>query len=285
MTQKKTIFIAGNELANKAISQLETPIKKAAALKPGLAIIQVGDDPASTLYVEKKIAACKAIGINTFSFKFSVNSGEHEIINKIIVLNSQDDVHGIMVQLPLPKPLSSFSVCNSIAPSKDVDGLTATNIGKLALGQPQFIPATVKAIIHIIEHIKLCLRGLNVVIIGNSNIIGKPLALLMANALATVTICHKESYDIATKVKAADIVVSAIGKRNIIQAEWIQEKAVVIDVGIIREKDTVYGDIDSSKVICKAITPVPGGVGPLTIAMLMQNTMIAYNNTIRPYAK
>ncbi len=239
-----------------------------------LAVIQIGNDEASTVYVGNKKKACEYIGIHSLSYELSEETTQDKLLDLIEELNQKEEVHGILVQLPLPKHIDENAVIHAISPKKDVDGFHPQNVGALSIGESGFISCTPAGIIQLLKRSGIEIAGKHCVIIGRSNIVGKPMAMLLLRENGTVTICHSKTKDLAKLTKQADILVAAIGKPKFITKEYIKEGAVVIDVGIHRmENKKLCGDVDYDDVIDKvsAITPVPGGVGPMTIAMLMYN--------------
>lgn len=249
--------------------------------KPGLAVVMAGDNPASKIYVSNKEKDCKEIGFYSEIHKLPENVEEKEIADLIDKLNNNKKIHGIIVQLPLPQHLNSTKITNLISPEKDVDGFTFVNMGKLLTGKPGFIACTPKGCMHLINLSGQPTEGKNAVVIGRSNIVGKPMAILLMHANATVTICHSKTKNLSEITKNADILVAAIGKEKMIKSDMIKNGAIVIDVGMNTDKDgKLCGDVDFESVKEKAsfITPVPGGVGPMTRAMLMQNTYEAFVN-------
>lgn len=274
--------IDGKKIASSLLSELQQRIQSRHA-KPGLAVIQVGTNPASTCYVEHKRQACQAIGIKSFAYDLAENTTENTLIDLIQTLNSNPAVHGIMVQLPLPKHLHTQRICNTIATHKDVDGLSSANLGKVVTDEPdRIIPCTPKGILWILEAIAFPMRGSHCTLIGASNIVGKPLALELTHRGATVTICHKDTPNLATAIATADCVISAIGKPGVIQTTWLKPSSTIIDIGIHKTSTGICGDIDyaSAAQVVQHITPVPGGVGPVTVAMLMNNTVEAYFKSV-----
>lgn len=249
------------------------------AKKPGLAVILVGDDPASHVYVGNKIKACEEVGIESYEHRMPAESTEQQIRHVIKNLNSNPDVHGILMQLPLPDHLSDVQerLVQTIAPEKDVDGLTTINAGKLFLGLSDgLVPCTPQGSLLLIKSVKDNLSGLNAVVIGRSNLFGKPMAQLLLQENCTVTTAHSRTKDLASVCRQADILVAAVGRPKMVQADWIKPGAIVIDVGINRlDTGKLCGDVDYANAINVAgsITPVPGGVGPMTIACLLQNTL------------
>ena len=267
----------------KAISmQIKEEIKKeAASLKEQgknvtLAVIQVGDNPASCVYVRNKKKGCEYIGIGSLSYELKEETTQEELLSLIRELNAREDVNGILVQLPLPAHIDEDTVIREIDPKKDVDGFHPQSVGALCIGQPGFVSCTPAGIIELLKRSGVLLEGKECVILGRSNIVGKPMALLMLRENATVTIAHSRTKNLAEVTKRADILIVAIGKPKMITREYVKEGAVVIDVGINRDQNNkLCGDVDFDDVapVCSAITPVPGGVGPMTIAMLLNNCM------------
>lgn len=265
----------------KAISaQIKDELKeKVAELKTqgievSLAVIQVGADPASSVYVRNKKKACEYIGIRSLAYELSEETTEKELLDIIDELNGRKDVNGILVQLPLPSHISEEKILNRIDPTKDVDGFHPQNVGALCIGKPGFVSCTPAGIIQLLKRSGISIEGKECVVIGRSNIVGKPMAILLLRENGTVTITHSRTKDLKEVTKRADILVVAIGRPKMITAEYVKEGAVVIDVGIHRNEDNkLCGDVDFDSVepVCSAITPVPGGVGPMTIAMLMNN--------------
>lgn len=246
--------------------------------RPGLAVILVGDDPASQVYVRNKVKACGEAGIHSVLETYPASLTEDELLARIAALNADPAIHGILVQLPLPAHLNAQRVIEAIAPQKDVDGFHVANAGALLVGQPGFWPCTPYGCMKMLEHIGCELRGRHAVVVGRSNIVGKPMALMLLQASATVTICHSATADLAHHTRQADVLVAAVGKPRMITAEMVKPGAVVLDVGINRLPDgKLCGDVDFDGVrqVAGWITPVPGGVGPMTIAMLLLNTVQA----------
>jgi len=246
--------------------------------KPGLATVLVGDNPASKVYVSRKNVACKQYGFYSREIQFAESTTQKELLETIGELNNDPLVHGILVQLPLPPQIDENAVLNSISPSKDVDGFHPYNLGRLFSGDPTFVPCTPRGIMQLIKSTGIELEGKHAVVIGRSNTVGKPVAILLLQENCTVTICHSRTKNLGEEVKRADIVVAAVGKPKLVTAEMVKEGAIVIDVGITRlQEGKLIGDVDFDGVKEKAsfITPVPGGVGPMTIAMLLQNTFEA----------
>lgn len=239
-----------------------------------LAVIQVGNDPASSVYVNNKKKACAYIGIDSLSYELPEETTQEELLALIDELNQKKEVNGILVQLPVPKHIDEKTIINAISPKKDVDGFHPQSVGSLCIGQPGFVSCTPAGIIELLKRTNVDISGKHCVVIGRSNIVGKPMALLMLRENATVTVTHSKTKNIKEITKQADILIVAIGKPKYVDASYVKEGAVVIDVGIHRNEDNkLCGDVDfeSVKTIASAITPVPGGVGPMTIAMLMKN--------------
>lgn len=265
----------------KAISaQIKAELKeKVASMKAEgtqivLAVIQVGADPASSVYVRNKKKACEEIGMGSLSYELPEETTEEELLNLVKELNERKDVNGILVQLPLPKHIEEEKILNAIDPLKDVDGFHPMNVGALCIGKKGFVSCTPAGIIQLLKRSNIEIAGKECVVIGRSNIVGKPMALLLLRENGTVTVTHSRTKDLKEVTKRADILVVAIGKPKMITADYVKEGAVVIDVGIHRNEDNkLCGDVDYESVApkCSAITPVPGGVGPMTIAMLMNN--------------
>ena len=266
-------------------------LKAANKKLPHLAALLIGNNPASETYVASKVKNCEAVGITSTLIRFEDSISEAELLDKIKELNENDDVDGILVQLPLPKHISEEKVINTIIPSKDVDGFHPVNVGKMVLGFPSFISATPYGILLLLKHYKIETNGKSVVVIGRSNIVGTPISILLSRNAdygnATVTLCHSRTKNINELCRHADIIIAAIGKPNFVTADMVKENAVIIDVGINRVKDetkksgyALTGDVDFENVSSKAgyITPVPGGVGLMTIAALLMNTYTACIN-------
>ncbi|OGQ05472.1 MAG: bifunctional 5,10-methylene-tetrahydrofolate dehydrogenase/5,10-methylene-tetrahydrofolate cyclohydrolase [Deltaproteobacteria bacterium RIFCSPLOWO2_01_44_7] len=254
---------------------------KAKGIQPGLAFILVGDNPASQIYVNNKKKACDEVGITNFLEKLPGDISQTGLLKKIEALNEDPRVHGILVQLPLPKHLDTNAILNRIHPKKDVDGLHPNNLGKLYLNLPGLKPCTPQAVIAMVESTGTDIKGKDACVVGRSSIVGRPAASLLVQKDATVTLCHSQTKNLAEKIGAADIVVAAIGKPEFVKGDWIKKGAVVIDVGINRlPNGKIVGDVDFESAQKKAdfITPVPGGVGPMTIAMLLKNTLEACKN-------
>lgn len=272
--------ISGKEVSEEIKEQLTGEVEelKKQGIFPGLAVIIVGDDTASRVYVNNKKKACERIGIYSEEYALSADTSEDEILNLIDELNKKDTISGILVQLPLPKHISEKKVIERINPQKDVDAFHPVNVGKIMTGDYDFVPCTPAGIMELIDKSGVLVEGKECVVIGRSNIVGKPMAMLLLHRNGTVTVCHSRTKNLKEKTKNADILVAAVGKPNFVTGDMIKEGAVVIDVGINRlENKKLVGDVDfeSAEKVAGAITPVPGGVGPMTIAMLMKNTVKA----------
>jgi methylenetetrahydrofolate dehydrogenase (NADP+)/methenyltetrahydrofolate cyclohydrolase len=280
-------IIDGKQVAAEMQAELKAEVAqlKSEGIVPGLGVILVGDDPASQSYVTAKERACAELGIYSDDNRLPANTTQKELIALINKMNADPKINGILVQLPLPKHLNEGEVLLAISPDKDVDGFHPTNIGKMVAGQPAFLPCTPHGVIKLLQRNGVKIEGANVVIVGRSNIVGKPLANMLIqknkNGNATVTVCHTKTKDLASHTRQADIIIAAAGKPNTITADMVKDGVVVIDVGVNRIKDAtkksgfrLAGDVDFEKVKEKAslITPVPGGVGPMTITMLLYNT-------------
>ncbi len=256
----------------------EVAVLKNKGVTPGLAVIIVGDDPASRVYVNNKKKACEQLGMFSVEYTMPANTTEEELLSLIKDLNCDPQINGILCQLPLPKHLNEELVINTIIPEKDVDAFHPQNVGKIMLGDYDFLPCTPAGIMEMLKYENIDITGKNCVVIGRSNIVGKPMAMLLLHKNATVTICHSKTQDLAGVCRQADILVAAVGRANFVTADMVKEGAVVIDVGINRlENGKLCGDVNFAEVEPKAsyITPVPGGVGPMTIATLMKNTLTA----------
>jgi len=250
---------------------------------PGLAVVQVGGDAASSVYVANKRKACAKLGIASFSHDFDEDVSQAELDALIDELNADERVDGILVQLPLPEHLSADSIIDRIDPDKDVDGFHPANIGRLAIRRPGLRPCTPYGVMRLLEDTGRDLKGMEAVVVGASNIVGRPMALELLLAGATVTVCHRFSQNLAEHVRRAELVVVAAGKPGLVKGEWIRDGSIVIDVGIHRREDgTLHGDVDFEAASARAgyITPVPGGVGPMTIAMLMHNTVSSWRRRL-----
>jgi methylenetetrahydrofolate dehydrogenase (NADP+)/methenyltetrahydrofolate cyclohydrolase len=246
-------------------------------VKPGLATILVGEHPPSKLYVKLKHWASKRVGIYSEDHKFPETAAQREIIELIGKLNKRPEIHGILVQLPMPKHIDERTVMMHIAPEKDVDGFNPLNMGKMFIGREGFVPCTPEGIVRALEHYDIDPKGREVVVVGHSNVVGKPAAMMLLNRNATVRICHVFTKDLKSHTTEADILIVATGVRGLIKADMVKEGAIVFDVGITWMDDKVYGDVDFEDVLpkVKLVSPVPGGVGPMTIAILMEHTLAA----------
>lgn len=274
-------LIIGKLVSAEVRKSLQNEIKEfisETGVTPGLAVILVGNNPASAVYVRNKHKACLEVGINSYEITMPEETTEEELLSKINELNQDKNVHGILVQLPLPKHISEDKVINSISPEKDVDAFHPANVGKIVSGKYDFIPCTPAGVMELLHFYNVEISGKECVVIGRSNIVGKPMALLLLAENGTVTICHSRTKDLKEVTKRADILVVAIGKANFVTADMVKPGAVVIDVGINRLDDgKLAGDVDFDAVseVASMITPVPGGVGPMTITMLLKNTLTA----------
>lgn len=277
---KMAKILSGKEVSARIKSELRDEVAelKTKGIFPGLAVVIVGNDPASRVYVNSKKKACEELGIYSEEHALSAEATEAELLALIDALNKKDEVNGILVQLPLPKHINEENIINAIDPKKDVDAFHPVNVGKIMIGNYDFVPCTPAGVMELIHESGIEVAGKECVVVGRSNIVGKPQAMLLLHENGTVTICHSRTKNLKEAVSRADIVVAAVGKPNFITGDMIKEGAVVIDVGInrIAEKKLV-GDVDfeSASKKAAAITPVPGGVGPMTIAMLMRNTVKA----------
>ncbi len=281
------MVIDGKQLAEELRNRLKEKISKIdIKKKPGLTVILIGEDPASQIYVKNKEKFANEIGINSKVLRFNTDITEEKLKDEIKKLNLDENVHGILVQLPLPKHINQRDIIETIDPKKDVDGFHPINVGNLSSGNDAMIPCTPLGCFYLIKKVVKNLSGLNAVVIGRSNINGKPMTQLLLRENCTVTIVHSKTKNIEAVCKNADLVVAAVGIANMVKADWLKKDAVVIDVGINRieidGKKKLVGDVDFENVKdkVKAITPVPGGVGPMTIACLLENTLKAYNNII-----
>lgn len=283
-------LIDGNLLSKKLRAEIATrsAILTAKGVRPGLAVIVVGDDPASQVYVRNKVKACEDVGFHSVLERYPAELDEAQLLARIATLNADPSIHGILVQLPLPKHIAADRVLEAIASEKDVDGFHVANAGALMVGAPLFKPCTPYGCMKMLESIEYPLRGARAVVIGASNIVGKPMAMLLLQAGATVTICNSKTKDLTAHTKEADILVVATGKPKMITGNMIKPGSVVIDVGINRLPDgKLCGDVDfdTAKYVAGWITPVPGGVGPMTITMLLMNTLEAVERSMKPASK
>ena len=271
-------LLDGKKLANKIRGELAKKVKEN-ELKPNLAVILCGDNEASKIYVNIKSKYCKEVGIDFQEYIFDKDVTEKELLELIEKLNNDKNINGILVQYPVPKQIDLQKVANKILPEKDVDGFNPYNIGLLNIGNPNFIPCTPYGIMKLFEEYNIDLVGKKAVIIGRSNVVGKPMAECLLNAGSTVTVCHTKTKDLKSELLNADIIISSAGKRNLVTADMVKDGAIVIDVGTNRDENgKICGDVDYENVKNKAsyITPNPGGVGPMTVAMLLNNVVKAY---------
>ena len=280
-------LLDGNALSKKLRAEIaaRSAIVTAKGVRPGLAVIVVGDNPASQVYVRNKVKACEDVGFHSVLERYHAELGEEELLARIATFNADPSIHGVLVQLPLPEHISTERILEAIAPQKDVDGFHVSNAGALMVGHPEFRPCTPYGCMKILESIDYPIRGARAVIVGASNIVGKPMAMMLLQAGATVTICNSKTRDLAHHTKDADILVVATGKPKMITGDMVKTGAVVIDVGINRLPDgKLCGDVDfdTAKYIAGWITPVPGGVGPMTITMLLMNTLEATEKASKP---
>src|SRR3989338_5884936 len=269
-------IIDGNKIAKEIIENIKNKVKSMKE-KPGLALVMVGNNPASEVYVNFKEKDSKEAGFYCERYNLDEKTSEMDLLNLITILNNNPKIHGLLVQLPLPKQIDEKLITDYILPHKDVDGFTSLNLGNLLSEKTILAPATAIAVIHLIESTGTKIEGKNAVVVGRSNIVGKPVALMLLEKNSTVTVCHSKTKNISEFTKKADILVAAAGKPKLITKEMVKEGAVVIDVGINRVNGKIVGDVDFENVkqVAGFITPVPGGVGPMTIAMLMENTLKA----------
>jgi len=280
------MIIDGNKIAQdirSEVRQKTLELRQQRNITPGLAVVLVGDDPASQVYVGRKAKACAEVGFLSREYKLPAETEEKKLLKIIKKLNKDESVHGILVQLPLPKHISTENIIAAINPDKDVDGFHPYNVGGLVTGTPLFVPCTPRGIMELISRSGIDLTGKEAVVVGRSNIVGKPMAFLLLAQNATVTMCHSRTKDLPSVTRRADVLIAAIGKPRMIKADMVKEGAVIIDVGVNRlENGKLAGDVDFDEVAPRAsyITPVPGGVGPMTIAMLMKNTLDAARRSI-----
>lgn len=273
-------IIDGKAVAAKVKAEVakEVEILKQNGITPGLAVVIVGDDPASRIYVNNKKKACAEVGIYSEEYALGADTTEEELLQLVQKLNNDPKINGILVQSPVPKHIDEHKIVETISPDKDVDAFHAVNVGKIMIGDFEFLPCTPAGCIELIKSAGVSIEGKNCVVVGRSNIVGKPMAMLLLHQNGTVTICHSRTKNLADICKNADILVAAVGKAKMITADMIKPGACVIDVGMNRDENSkLCGDVDfeAAKEIAGAITPVPGGVGPMTIAMLMKNTVTA----------
>ncbi|MCD4806958.1 MAG: bifunctional methylenetetrahydrofolate dehydrogenase/methenyltetrahydrofolate cyclohydrolase FolD [Methanococcoides sp.] len=279
-----TKIIDGRAIAKKVEAEVKADVEKLISEKgvtPGLSAILVGEDPASKMYVRLKHKACERVGIFAEDQHLPEDITQEELLDVISSLNARDDIHGILLQLPLPKHLNEQEAMNAIDPAKDADGFHPFNMGQLLIGIEGLVPCTPKGIIRALEEYGVQIQGKHAVIVGHSNVVGKPMAAMLVNRNATVSICHVFTEDVTKFTRDADILVVATGVKHLIKEDMVKEGAVIFDVGITEENGKVYGDVDFENVINKAsrVTPVPGGVGPVTIATLMQHVLMSAQKT------
>ena len=272
------MIIDGKKIAETLRQKLKKEIieiKSSFKSVPGLTVILIGEDPASKIYVKNKEKFSKEIGINSEVIKYPENIEEKEVLSKIIELNKNKKVSGILVQLPLPKHINKQKVIETILPEKDVDGFHPINVGNLSSGYDSKIPCTPLGCFILLKEVEKNLSGKHAVVIGRSNLNGKPMAQLLLKENCTVTITHSKTKDLKSQCNKADIIIAAVGKPKLVKGDWVKKNAIVIDVGINKTSDGIVGDIDFNEVskVARAITPVPGGVGPMTIACLLRNTV------------
>jgi methylenetetrahydrofolate dehydrogenase (NADP+)/methenyltetrahydrofolate cyclohydrolase len=271
-------IIDGKAIAAEFRAELAVRVARLreAGVVPDLAVVVVGDDPASHVYVRNKTFACEAIGMRSQTHKLAASTSQSQLIAFIEQLNRDDAVHGILVQMPLPAPLDKHAVIDAISPDKDVDGFNYLNVGRLAAGDPGFYPCTPWGVMKMLEHEGIAVEGAHAVVVGRSNIVGRPMVMMLLNAGATVTVCHSKTADLAALTRQGDILIVAVGRPRMVTGDMVKPGAVVIDVGVNRLPDgKLAGDVDfeSAARVASRITPVPGGVGPMTIAMLLANTV------------
>ena len=273
-------ILSGKEVSARVKNELKTEVEALAAkgTMPGLAVVIVGDDSASKVYVANKEKACAELGMYSEKYALPAETTEEELLALIEKLNNDDNIHGILVQLPLPKHLDDKTIINNIRPEKDVDAFHPTNVGRIMIGDFDFVPCTPAGIMELIHESGVEVEGKECVVIGRSNIVGKPMSMLLLHENGTVTVCHSRTKELKEQTRRADILVAAVGIPKFVTADMVKEGAVVIDVGMDRDENgKLCGDVDFDSVepVAGAITPVPGGVGPMTIAMLMRNTVTA----------
>ena len=277
-------LINGKEIAGKVTEKVKERVDnlKAKGITPGLAVVLVGSDPASQTYVNSKTRTCERLGMHSVMIELEETISEEELLNSVEKLNQDEKIHGILVQLPLPKQINEDRVIAAISPLKDVDGFHPVSVGKMMIGQPTFLSCTPFGVMKLLEYSDIEIEGKHAVVIGRSNIVGKPMGQLLLQKNATVTYCHSKTKNLHNHTKQADILIVATGQPKMIDSSYLKEGVVVIDVGIHRNEDKLCGDVDfaSAKEVASKITPVPGGVGPMTIAMLMENTCLAAENTL-----
>ena len=267
-------IIDGKELARSVRREIRRQVKRL-KFTPGLAVVQVGDDPASTVYVSNKEKDCKYVGFHSEVHRMPAETSQAAVIERIHALNSREDIHGIIAQMPVPDSIDGDAIINVITPEKDADGLTLVNLGNLLINREQIVPCTPSGIIRLIESTGVEIEGSHTVCVGRSSLVGKPVGLMLLNRNSTVTYCHTRTRELASETQRADILIAAAGRPKLITADMIKPGAVVVDVGITIAEGGFVGDVDyeSVKEVAGFITPVPGGVGPMTRAMLLENTL------------
>ena len=279
-------IIDGKALSDKILKEIEnehSELQAKVGRKAGLAVIIVGENPASQIYVRNKIRACERVGFHSETIRLDENITEENLLLEIEKLNNDNNIDGILVQLPIPKHINELKVINAISAEKDVDGFHTTNIGKMMIGdETGFLPCTPAGVIQMFEEYNIDLEGKDILVIGQSNIVGKPMTLLLINKRATVQVCNSKTKNLSEKLQKADVVVAAAGSPKLVKGSDVKEGVVVIDIGINRVDGKICGDVDFEEVSQKAsyITPVPGGVGPMTIAMLIKNTFKSYKQKV-----
>ena len=279
-------IIDGKAIATATQAEIKTQVMQLIerGVRPGLAVILVGENPASQVYVRNKVKGCENVGMHSVLDRYPADLSEVKLLARIEELNADPNIHGILVQLPLPKHINEHAVLEAIAPEKDVDGFHLMNAGALMTGQPRLRACTPYGVMKMLEYHKISPWGANAVVIGASNIVGKPMAMMLLQAGATVTICNSKTRDLASHTRNADIIVVAVGREKVLTGDMVQPGATVIDVGMNRNAEgKLCGDVDfeSVKKVAGAITPVPGGVGPMTITMLLMNTLESAQNTLK----
>ena len=286
ISSKGMTIIDGKALSDKILKEIEnehSELQAKVGRKAGLAVIIVGENPASQIYVRNKIRACERVGFHSETIRLDENITEESLLLEIEKLNNDNNIDGILVQLPIPKHINELKVINAISAEKDVDGFHTTNIGKMMIGdETGFLPCTPAGVIQMFEEYNINLEGKDVLVIGQSNIVGKPMTLLLINKRATVQVCNSKTKNLPEKLQKADVVVAAAGSPKLVKGSDVKEGVVVIDIGINRVDGKICGDVDFEEVSQKAsyITPVPGGVGPMTIAMLIKNTFKSYKQKV-----
>ena len=267
-------IIDGKELARLIRREIRRQVRKL-KFTPGLAVVQVGDDPASTVYVSNKEKDCKYVGFHSEVHRMPAETSQAAVIERIHMLNSREDIHGIIAQMPVPESIDGDTIINEIAPEKDADGLTLVNLGNLLINREQIVPCTPAGIIRLIESTGVKIEGSRAVCVGRSSLVGKPVGLMLLNRNATVSYCHTRTCELSSETQQADILIAAVGRPELVTANMVKPGAVVIDVGITIAENGFVGDVDYEDVkeVAGFITPVPGGVGPMTRAMLLENTL------------